>query len=140
MDINNNKLEMIVKKALNKYDYSKMLLKLENEIELINNNIDKMYVDKLNSKISEEMYNRLFSKLKDEAKQKENEYLKLKNKQDNQKEDNSEKIKRMSKQFLMLERPTPEFMRVLINRIELHQDKQVDIIFNFRKPNEISLD
>ena len=28
-------------------------------------------------------------------------------------------------------------MRVLINRIEIHQDKQVDLIFNFRKLNNL---
>lgn len=28
-----------------------------------------------------------------------------------------------------------ETMKVLINRIEIHQDKQVDIIFNFKKLN-----
>ena len=37
-----------------------------------------MYVDKLNNKISEEMYERLFSKLKNEIKQKENEYIEIK--------------------------------------------------------------
>ena len=51
-----------------------MIQKLETEIKLINDNIDKMYVDKLNNKISEEMYSRLFSKLRKEVKQKEQEY------------------------------------------------------------------
>ena len=41
----------------------KLLQKLENEIKLINNNIEQMYVDKLNNKISEEMYERLFEKI-----------------------------------------------------------------------------
>ena len=106
---------------------------------MINDNIDKMYVDKLNNKISEDMYNRVFNKLRDEVKQKENEYLEMKNKQDNQKED-TDKIKIIVKQFLNLEKPTPEFMKVIINRIELHQDKQVDIIFNFRRLNEVYID
>ena len=30
-------------------------------------------------------------------------------------------------------------MRVLINRIEIHQDKQVDLLFNFKKLNNIEL-
>ena len=42
-----------------------------------------MYVDKLNGKISEEMYERLFNKLKGEIKQKEEEYIGLKNEQEN---------------------------------------------------------
>ena len=35
--------------------------------------------------------------------------------------------------FLELKEPTPEIMKVIINKIEIHQDKQVDIIFNFKK-------
>ena len=30
-----------------------------------------------------------------------------------------------------------ETMKVLINRIEVHQDKQVDLYFNFRKLNNL---
>ena len=140
LDINNNKIEFNIKSRISKYDYSKMLLKLENEIKLINDNIDKMYVDKLNNKISEDMYNRLFSKLKREVVQKKIEYEKLKDMQNNIAQDDTEKIKKIVKDFLKLEKPTPEFMKVLINRIELHQDKQVDIIFNFKKLNEIQTD
>lgn len=47
-------------------------------------------------------------------------------------QDDSEKIKRIVKEFLKLEKPTPEIMKVIINRIEIYQDKQVDIIFNFK--------
>lgn len=57
---------------MTKYDYEKMLKKLEIEIKLVNDNIDQMYVDKLNGKISEVMYDRLYKKLIDEAKQKRN--------------------------------------------------------------------
>ena len=51
--------------------------------------------------------------------------------------DNDDKIKKLVKEFLKLENPTPELMKVLINRIEIHQDKQVDLIFNFRKLNNL---
>ena len=110
-----------------------MIKKIEAEIKLINDNIDKMYVDKLNGKISEEMYERLFSKLKNEIKQKEIEYIKLKNQQENNSYNDAESIKKLINDFLKLENPTPEIMKVLINRIEVHQDKNVDIIFNFKR-------
>ena len=55
-------IELEIKKGMTKYDYGKILQKLENEIKLINNNIDQMYIDKLNNKISEEMYERLLKK------------------------------------------------------------------------------
>lgn len=95
-----------------------------------------MYVDKLNGKISEEMYERLFNKLKCEIKQKK-EYMQLKNEQENNSNDDIENIKKLVHDFLKLEKPTPEIMRVLINKIEIHQDKQVDLYFNFRKLNNL---
>lgn len=95
-----------------------------------------MYVDKLNEKISEEMYERLFNKLKGDIKQKEEEYIGLKNEQENNSDDDIENIKKLVNDFLKLEKTTPEIMKVLVNRIEVHQDKQVDIIFNFKILNQ----
>ena len=135
LEIDSQKIELNIKNNISKYDYGKMLQKLETEIELINENIDKMYVDKLNGKISEEMYGRLFNKLKGEIKHKEKEYMQLKDEQEHNSYDDIEKIKKLVHYFLKLEKPTPEIMKVLINRIEVHQDKQVDIIFNFKKLN-----
>ena len=137
MNIDNKKIELHIKNRKSIYDYKKMLNKLECEIKLANDNLDKMYLDKLNSKISEQMYNRLFEKLTNEIKEKENNYIELEEKQDNLKIDDNKKIKEIVKQFLLLEKPTSEFMKVIINRIEIHQDKQVDIIFNFQKLNRL---
>ena len=137
LQIDSKKIELNIEKSISKYDYGKMLKKIETEIKLINDNIDKMYVDKLNEKISEEMYKRLFNKLKGEIKQKEEEYIGLKNEQENNSYDDIEKIKKLVHDFLKLEKPTPEFMRMLINKIEIHQDKQVDLYFNFRKLNNL---
>ena len=132
LQIDRKKIELNIKNSISKYDYGKNLQKLETEIKLINDNIDKMYVDKLNGKISEEMYERLFRKLKDKIKQKEEEYIGLKNEKENNSDNDIEKL---VNDFLKIEKPTPEIMKVLINRIEIHQDKQVDIIFNFKKLN-----
>ena len=137
LKIDSKKIELNIKNSISKYDYGKILQKLETEIKLINDNIDKMYVDKLNEKISEEMYERLFVKLKDEIKQKEMEYIGLKNEQENNSDDNIENINKLVSEFLKLEKPTPEIMKVLINRIQIHQDKQVDIIFNFKMLNNV---
>lgn len=132
-NIDSKKIELNIKKNRTKYDYEKMLKKLATEIKLIYDNIDQMYVDKLNGKINEEMYERLFKKLRDEAKQKENEYIGIKNLQNNTKQNDSENIKKIVKDFLELKKTTPEIMKVIINKIEIHQDKQVDIEFNFKK-------
>ena len=110
-----------------------MLKQKQTEIKLIKDNIDKMYVDKLNGKVSEEMYERVFNKLINEVNEKEKEYNELKNKKENASNDNSKEIEKVVKEFLELEKPTPEMMKVMIHKIEIHQDKQVDIIFNFKK-------
>ncbi len=137
LQIDTKKIELNIKNSISKHDYVKMLEKIETQIKLINKNIDKMYVDKLNEKISEEMYERIFNKLKGEIKQKEEEYIGLKNEQENNSDDDIENIKKLINDFLKLEKPTPEIMKVLVNRIEVHQDKQVDIIFNFKILNQL---
>ena len=135
--IDSEKVELEVKNGMTKYDYGKILIKLGNEIKLINNNIDQMYVDKLNNKISEEMYERLLKKFKNEIGEKENEYLEIKQQKEESKQDNTEKIKSVVQEFLELKELTPEFMKVIINRIEIHQDKQVDLYFNFKQLNNL---
>ena len=134
----NEKILLNVKKSMTGYDYGKILQKIENEIKLINNNIDQMYVDKLNGKITEAMYKRLYKKLIDEAKQKEREYIEIQEMQNTSKQDDSENIKKLVKEFLKLKEPTPEVMKVIVNRIEIHQDKQVDLYFNFKQLNNIT--
>ena len=83
------------------------------------------------------MYERLLKKFGDEIKQKEKEYMEIKQQKEVSKQDNTEKIKSVVQDFLSLNKPTSEIMKVIINRIEIHQDKQVDIIFNFRNLNKI---
>ena len=137
--IDSKKIELNIKNNRTKQDYGKMLKQKQTEIKLIKDNIDKMYVDKLNSKISEEMYNRLFDKLINQVNQKEKEYNELKNKKENTMQDDSKEIEHIVKEFLKLEKPIPEIMKVIINKIEIHQDKQVDIIFNFKRLNDINV-
>ena len=132
-NIDSKKIELAIQNNKTKYDYNKLMKKLEAEVKLINENIDKMYIDKLNGKLSEEMYERLFKKLQDGAKQKEKEYIELQEMSENNEENNSQEIEKVIKEFLSLEKTTPEIMKVIINRIEIHQDKQVDIWFNFKK-------
>ncbi len=131
--IDSKKIEVNIKNNRIKYDYGKMINKLQTEIKLIKDNIDKMYVDKLNNKISEEMYERLFNKLIGEAQKKEKEYKDLKNKEQNHLKDDSNEIKKIVEEFLKLEKPSSELMKVIINKIEIHQDKQVDIFLNFKR-------
>ena len=139
LKIDNHKIEINIKNALTKYDYEKMLDTIETNIKLLKDNIDTIYLDKINNQISKEMYDRLFNKLTIDIKQKEEEYQELKNKKQEIIQDNSKEIEKIVNSFLKLEKPTTELMKVIINRIEVHQDKQIDIIFNFKRLNEISM-
>ena len=134
--ININEIEYNIKTYEAKKDYKKILCKIETEIKLINDNIDKIYIDKLNRKISEEMYVRLFEKLKSKISEKENEYIQIKNEKENNTYNNPEKIKNLLNEFLKIEKPTQELMKVIISKIEIHQNKQIDIYLNFKKPKE----
>ena len=53
------------------------------------------------------------------------------------KQDDTEKIKSVIQEFLSLNKLTSEIMKVIINRIEIHQDKQVDLYFNFKQLNNL---
>ena len=53
------------------------------------------------------------------------------------KQDDTEKIKSVVQDFLSLNRPTAEIMKVIINRVEIHQDKKVDLYFNFKQLNDL---
>ena len=121
LDIDNKKIELNIKDSKTTCDYTKMLKKLD--------------IDKLNNEISKEMYDRVCKKFNEEIKEKKETYMELKEEELNCKQDNTQNIERVVKEFLKLEKPTPELMRVIINKILIHQDKQVDIIFNFKKLN-----
>ena len=125
LEIDRNKIEISIKNSLTKYDYKKMLEKIEGNINLLKDNIDTIHIEKINKQISKEMYDRLFNKLTWEIKQKEDKYKELQNKQKESMQDSSKEIRRIVNDFLKLENPTPELIKIIINRIEIHQDKQI---------------
>ena len=83
------------------------------------------------------MDERLLKKFGDEIKQKEKEYMEIKQQREEAKQDDTEKIKSVVQDFLSLNEPTSEIMKVIINRIEIHQDKQLDLYFNFKQLNNL---
>ena len=96
-----------------------------------------MYMDKLEGKITEEVCERVLKKYNEQIKEKQRQYEEIKQHKKDLEEDNSKDITKVIKEFLKLEEPTPELMKVIINKIKMRQDKQIDIYFNFKKLNEI---
>lgn len=95
--------------------------------------LDNMYLDKLDGKITEEMYNRISTKLQNEIKDLEFDIKNLKNKLNETKGQNTnKKIRKLIDEFLDMENPSREIMLRLIKKIEVYDNKTLDVYFNFK--------
>lgn len=126
--------------------YKKKLEQIDKAISDINNNLDKMYMDKLQGIILEEDYIRVSQKLifdrtnltkqKEELEQKligTEEKISSKNKTKEEKE-----LDELIENFLKLEQIDKIYLYRIINKIEIDKDKNVYIYFNFSKLNSIN--
>ena len=126
--------------------YKKKIEKINQTIADINNNLDKMYMDKLKGILQEEDYIRVSQKLgservklneqKQELKQK---LIGVKDKIENKKQKEDEKeLDKLIEEFLKFEKIDKIFLYRLINKIEIDKDKNIYIYFNFSKLNSIT--
>lgn len=126
--------------------YKKKLEQIDKSIFYINNNLDKMYMDKLQGIILEEDYIRVSQKFifdrtnlikqKEELEQKligTEEKIITKNKTKEEKE-----LDELIENFLKLEQINKMYLYRVINKIEIDKDKNVYIYFNFSKLNSIN--
>ena len=128
--IKNNVLNNITED--NKLNNKKDLEILINNIKQINDNLDVIYIDKLNKKISEEQFERVKIKLENELNIKQKRYNELNNSiNDNINEESKNKmINEYINKFLSMKEPSRELIINLIDRIEIFEDKRVDIRTN----------
>ncbi len=126
--------------------FKKKIEKIEKEISVINKNLDKMYMDKLQGIILEEDYIRVSQKFifdrtnlmkqKEELEQKligTEDKISTKNKTKKEKE-----LDELIENFLKLEQIDKMYLYRLINKIEIDKVKNVYIYFNFSKLNSIN--
>ena len=126
--------------------YKKKLEQIDKAILDINNNLDKMYMDKLQGIILEEDYIRIsqkfifdrtnLTKQKEELEEKligTEEKISSKNKTTEEKQ-----LDELIENFLKLEQIDKIYLYRLINKIEIDKDKNVYIYFNFSKLNSIN--
>lgn len=124
----------------------KKIEKIDKAIFDINNNLDKMYMDKLRGVLQEEDYIRISQKFnferiklnekKEELEQKlieTEDKINIKNKTKAEKE-----LDELIKNFLKLENINKIYLYRLINKIEIDKDKNIYIYFNFSKLNSIN--
>lgn len=126
--------------------YRKKVDQIDKAIFDINNNLDKMYMDKLQGIILEEDYIRVSQKFifdrtnlikqKEELEQKligTEEKINTKYKTKEEKE-----LDELIENFLKFEKPDKIYLYRLINKIEIDKNKNVYIYFNFSKLNSIN--
>ena len=111
-----------------------MLLK---NINQINDNLDNIYIDKLNKTITEDQFERVKLKLEVELDRKTTRLNELENKSsDDMKKDNqNKKIEKYINNFLLMDNPSRELIVNLIDRIDIFEDKRINIKFSFKNEN-----
>lgn len=112
----------------NDKDYN-LLLKNQNMKLKIENSIKKLYSEKLEQSIDAEEFKEKYKKLKQKEKNVEEEIEKLKEKNKNRISD--ENLLKIIRDFKSAENFDNKIMKMLIERIEVYEDKTVNIIFNF---------
>jgi len=112
--------------------YSDMIKKEKSKLE-------KVYDDRLNDIITIEEYKKVAEKIKNNAMSYENLKSNLEKQLNGYKKAGEEpdKLDRLIQEFLNMENPTKEIIREFIYKIEVHQDKQIDIYFNFKPLEDI---
>ena len=113
----------------NKVNNKKELEILTNDIKQINDNLDIIYIDKLNKKITEKQFERVKVKLEQELNIKQQRYNDLNNNIiDNINEDSKNKlIIEYINKFLSMEELSRELIINLIDKIEIFKDKTINI-------------
>lgn len=117
----------------NKNNSKKDLEVLINDIKQINDNLDIIYIDKLNKKITEEQFERVKVKLENELTTKQNKYNELNNNINDtiNEESKNEMIMEYIDKFLSMEEPSRELIIHLIDKIEIFEDKNIKIHLAF---------
>ena len=106
---------------------------LEQEINRINENLDNIYLDKLNKVISDEQFNRVKVKLENELNIKLDKLMNLVNCSNDifNKEEKNKMVEKYINEFLSMKDPSRELVINLIERIDIYEDKKLDIKFTF---------
>ena len=120
-----------------KMNNKKGLEVLSNGIKQINDNLDIIYIDKLNKKITEEQFERVKVKLENELTIKQNRYNELNNNLNNiiNNESKNKIILEYIEKFLSMEKSSRELIVNLIDKIEIFEDKTINIRVSFNHFN-----
>ena len=132
------------RKTLNTYtdDLEKKIGKLEIDIKSIDVKIEKLYMDRLDDIITPDTYKKLTDKFEEQKNIKQKEIDELKISVEEYKRDNSiEELletQTIVKEYLKTRKNLPrELILKIVDRIEIHQDKTVDLHFKLKQLNQV---
>ena len=108
---------------------------LQSKITALTTNLDQMYMDRLNSLLSEDDFQRIYQKVKMDRTVLEDR-LKSLQEQAKQPVNTEEKAKALVKQFLDSALTSRELLVSLIERVELTEEKEIIIKFRFAQLDE----
>lgn len=129
-EIKNNTLNNLTKD--NKINNKKELETLTNDMKQINDNLDIIYIDKLNKKITEEQFERVKVKLETELNIKQKRYNELNHINNKFNEESRNKtLNGYMDKFLSMKEPNRELIVNLIDRIEIFENKTINIKVSF---------
>ena len=116
-----------------KEEIKKKIMQIDKKICETNNNLDKMYIDKLKGILLEEDYIRCSQKLTFERTNliKQKKEIEKQTIQTEEKTSTKKEVDELIKKFLKLEKIDKIYLYRLINKIEIDKDKNVYIYFNF---------
>ena len=131
-------------KTLNiRQGYKKKIVQIDKAIVDINENLDKMYMDKLKGVLQEEDYVRVSkkfcverTKLNEQKEELEQKLLETQN--ETESNNQTKELDELIENFLKLDQIDKLYLYRLINKIEIDKDKNVYIYFNFSKLNSIN--
>ena len=113
-------LNRVIDTNNDKQNNLKYIKNLEKEISNINDNLDSIYIDRLNKNISEEQFNRVKIKLD-----------KIKELKKEKTQNNNIDRENYIREVLELNNISRDIIVNLIDRIEIFEDKQINLILNF---------
>ncbi len=134
--VDKNNFENIIKniKNCNHENIKIMLESLNKKISCYDVYFDDIYLDLKKGKIKEEQYNRAKERLVNEKEEIKLEVNKLKEiiKMDKNCKDGEKKYLKFINDFLSFNSPSRELLALLIDKVEIDKNKNVDIYFSFK--------
>ena len=138
--MDDEKLEKALKEKIENNNYKttleKTLKEANDKKSKIEKNLERLYEDRLNDIITVEMFKNMSDKQNEGLEKIKKEIKSLEDKLGEFKKEENEMFsfdyRKIINDFLTLKNPTKEIMSKIIEKIEIHQDKKVDIYYRIK--------